>query len=248
MTDLFAIAHERLAQAVEGRSWERDPEDAADPSTIQAMQIALHIPKQQPPQRHHLLEAAARAAVAVCLDERAGADFEDPEHGYFARAIDTWYRHRIRKVTRRARNAAWDQVQALPGVTIDDTARAFIPSAVHEVPRELSKLQIAGTDLPLEEPGPMRPGVVLFVNASLGMSAGKVAAQVGHASMLFAGHQSVEWARGWASKSFPLQVREVEKGLFDEHRKHPNAITVVDAGFTEVEPDTATVCVLLRSV
>lgn len=244
MPDRFATAHARLAQAVAGRSWERDPEDAADPSTIQAMQIALHIPKQRPPQRHVLLEAAARAAVAVCLDERAGADFDDPEQGYFARALDTWYRHRIRKVTRRARNAAWEQVQALEGVTIDNTARAFMPSAVHEVPRAIAKLQISGTDVALETLGPPQPGVVLFVDAGLGMSAGKAAAQVGHAAMLFAGHQSLAWARAWASKSFPLQVREVSKELFDAHRAHPDAITVVDAGFTEVAPHSATVCAL----
>ncbi|GGG72484.1 peptidyl-tRNA hydrolase [Corynebacterium pelargi] len=243
--EALARAHQRLAQAVDGRSWERDPEDQADPSTVQAMQIVLHLPKQDPPLRYMALQAAARAVVAVCLDPRAGADFEDPEQGYFARALDTWYRHRIRKVTRRARNAGWRNVQDLAGLSIDNTARAFIPSAVSEVPALIGKLQIAGTDLPYsEEPAPQPGQPVLYVDASLGMSAGKTAAQVGHASMLLAGHQSLEWAQDWAAQDFGLSVCEVSHEQFQAVCSRPDAITVVDAGFTEIAPNTATVCAL----
>ncbi|AZA08607.1 aminoacyl-tRNA hydrolase [Corynebacterium pseudopelargi] len=247
--EAFALAFERLAKAVDGRSWERDPEDQSDPSTVQAMQIVLHLPKQDPPKRHAVLQAAARAAVAVCLDPRAGADFEDPEHGYFARALDTWYRHRIRKVTRRARNAAWRNVQDLAGVSVENTARAFIPSAVSEVPAPIAKLQIAGTDLPASQEPEPQPGVpVLYVDASLGMSAGKTAAQVGHASMLLAGHQSLAWAERWAAQDFALSLCEVGKEEFEARCANPGAVTVVDAGFTEIAPNTPTVCALPEPV
>ena len=64
------------------------------------MQIALNLPKQDPPARTEVLEAAAKGVVKLCLDERAGQD------GAFAEALGQWYGHRIRKVARRARNKA----------------------------------------------------------------------------------------------------------------------------------------------
>ena len=70
--DKFEIAHQRLVEACDARSWRDDPENPDEPATIQAMQIALNLPKQEPPARTEVLEAAASAVVAVCLDERAG--------------------------------------------------------------------------------------------------------------------------------------------------------------------------------
>ena len=125
--DKFEIAHQRLVEACDSRSWRDDPENPDEPATIQAMQIALNLPKQEPPARTEVLEAAASAVVAVCLDERAGED------GAFAHALGQWYGHRIRKIARRARNKAWRDVQSLLGVTVADRARAFAPSAVGEV-------------------------------------------------------------------------------------------------------------------
>ena len=83
--DKFETAHRRLVEACDSRSWRDDPENPNDPATIQAIQIALNLPKQEPPARTEVLEAAARAVVAVCLDERAGED------GAFAQALDQWY-------------------------------------------------------------------------------------------------------------------------------------------------------------
>ena len=79
--DKFEIAHQRLVEACDARSWRDDPENPDEPATIQAMQIALNLPKQEPPARTEVLEAAASAVVAVCLDERAGED------GAFAHAL-----------------------------------------------------------------------------------------------------------------------------------------------------------------
>lgn len=67
----FELAHKRLVDACTGRSWRDIDEDPEHPETIQAMQIALNMPKQNPPARTELLESAARAVVGVCLDERA---------------------------------------------------------------------------------------------------------------------------------------------------------------------------------
>ncbi|WP_312714965.1 aminoacyl-tRNA hydrolase [Corynebacterium flavescens] len=237
----FEVAHARLVAAATGRDWHEDPEDPARPETVQAMQIVLNLPKQEPPSRTVALEAAARAVVSVCLDDRAG------EEGAFSQALAHWYGHRIRKIARRARNKAWRDVQALPGVSVADTARAFAPSALSEVDPQLSKLQIGHTELAHDEPGPALGDVpVIYIDASLPMSAGKAAAQVGHGSMLLAGHMDVEEARAWAQRGFMLSVREVPTEQFLRASAQPGAVVVRDAGFTEIAPDSATVCALRR--
>lgn len=232
-------AHRRLVEACSERSWRDDPEDPDKPETIQAMQIALHLPKQHPPRRTEVLEAAGRAVVKLCLDERAGQD------GAFAEALGQWYGHRIRKVARRGRNKAWRDVQTLPGVTVEDRARAFVPSAVSEVDPLVAKLQIGHTDLPMDEPGPALADVpLILIDASLTMSAGKAAAQVGHGSMLLAAAMSLEDVEQWAARDFLLSVREVSSEDFAQACAREGAVVVRDAGFTEVAPDSATVCAL----
>ncbi|RNE49795.1 peptidyl-tRNA hydrolase [Corynebacterium alimapuense] len=206
------------------------------------MQIVLEIPKAQPPVRSDLLAAAARSVVAVCFDERAATD------PIWRESLSAWYDHLIRKVVRRARNQAWLKVQDLPGVTVNQQgaqARAFIPSPVSEVNALVGKLQISGTELPRDLPDaldPQRP--VIFIDAGLKMSTGKAAAQVGHASMLLAAAQPLEWVRDWAASGFELSVRELESASFASRIKDPRAVLVRDAGYTEVAPDSLTVCAL----
>lgn len=228
-------AHSRLAAACNERNWRDDPEDPERPETIQAMQIVLNLPKQDPPARSRVLEAAARAVLAACLC------------GEFQEELDTWYGLRIRKVARRARNKAWEDVQALPGVTVDGIARAFAPSAVNEVPHGIAKLQIGGTDLPADAPGPaLADAPVIYVDSTLGMSVGKAAAQVGHGSMLLASHLPYELVEDWAARDFVLSVREVGAEEFAWAVTQPGAVVVRDAGFTEVAPNSATVVALWR--
>lgn len=220
----------------------RGAEDPDDPQSVQAMQIALHLPKADLPKRTEVLAAAAQAVVEVCLDSRAA------HPGSWRDALEQWYGHRIRKIARRARGAAWDGVQALPGCTAvvrGATARAFIPSAVAEVPHAISKLQIRGTDLPLEEDSPGETGIpTIAVDASLEMTAGKAAAQAGHGSMLLAAALSGEAVVEWAADGFPLQVREVPRSVFADLAEHPAAVAVQDSGFTEVAPGSTTVVAL----
>jgi len=54
----FKIAHDRLVEVFAHRS-ARGTENPDEPDTVQAMQIALNLPKQHPPSRHDLLAAAA---------------------------------------------------------------------------------------------------------------------------------------------------------------------------------------------
>ncbi|QGU05429.1 peptidyl-tRNA hydrolase [Corynebacterium comes] len=237
-TDPLALAHDLLRTRVSDNRHDRS-EDPDRPETVQAMQIALHVPKADPPRRTYLLAAAARAVVAVCLDERVSTD---PS---WRGGLEGWYDHLIRKVARRARNKAWADVQAVPGVTVDVAgaqARAFVPSAVVDTPPVVRKLQIQGTELPQDEPGAIDPQVpTILIDRSLHMSTGKAAAQVGHASMLLAARRDLEWVRGWAARGFVLNVREVDHSVFEEHAGRSGVVTVRDAGFTEVAPDALTV-------
>lgn len=201
---------------------------------VRAMPVILRIERDPQPSRTALLEAAARAALAVCLDPRAepGGEWDEP--------VRTWVDGRIRKIARRARGSHWDAVQDLPGVTVGEgtaQARALLPGPVDDVEKSVSRLQIGGTDLEPDEPGPPPPDRPLIVlNPHVEMSVGKAAAQVGHASMLLAA------VRGWSSApefavrattgaEWDVLLAQVEEGA---------VVAVRDAGFTEVDPGTIT--------
>lgn len=246
MSDAFEKAWQLLASRTSA-DYKQRSEDPSSPETVQAMQLAIELPKVDPPSRNQVLVDAARATVAVCLDEQAGLDSSWRHH------LVQWYDHRIRKVARRGRNKAWRDVQVLPGVTCG-VVRAFVPSAVSEVPHSIAKLQIKGTDLARESAALSTvaqleavagQGPVLVVNDGLRMSVGKAAAQVGHASMLLAAALSVDEARCWAQRGFALSVVEVSAELFalclQRAADATTTVVVRDAGYTEVAPDSATV-------
>ncbi len=200
---------------------------------VRAMTVVLRL-ERPPAARTPVLEAAAAAALALCLDPRSQPD------GEWADPVRTWVQNRIRKIARRARGAHWAAVQDLPGVTWsvgDAQVRALVPGPVDEVPRTVSRLQIGGTDLEPDDPGPPpadRP--VIWLNAALGMSVGKAAAQVGHAAMLYAA------ARGLADvPAFAVRDAAGERwAALCARTKTGAAVAVRDAGFTEVAPGSIT--------
>nr|WP_253258251.1 peptidyl-tRNA hydrolase [Pseudonocardia sp. N23] len=203
---------------------------------VRAMPVVLRI-EREAPRRTAVLEAAARAALAVCVDPRAQED------GEWHDQVLTWVDGRIRKIARRARGAHWAAVQELPGVTVSvdgAEARALLPGPVDEVPKTVSRLQIGGTDLPADEPGPAPTGVpVIWLNPTVAMTVGKAAAQVGHASMIDAAVRGLVDVPRYAVRvpdrsSWAGLVADVERGA---------AVAVRDAGFTEVDPGTMT-CVV----
>jgi peptidyl-tRNA hydrolase len=219
-----------------------------DPAEVRAMPVVLRIERAEPPARTPLLEAAAAAAVAVCLDPRAEDEWHEP--------LVSWIDLAIRKVARRARGAHWEAVQNLPGVTVSvdgAEARALVPGKVAEMPKEVTRLQISGSELPADEPGPAPDGVpILWLNPTVTMTAGKAAAQVGHASMLLAAALRADGQESYFDdwKDFRCAVRTPSKR--DWAALHPGddplgawrrrrVVAVRDAGFTEVDPGTVTV-------
>ena len=232
-SEAFATAHRLLAET--RKDYRQRSEDPDDPSTVQAMQLVILLPKVDPPSRNQVLVDAAKATVAVCLDPRAGVP------GFWRDGLGRWYDHRIRKVARRARGKAWEDVQALPGVTVG-SVRAFVPTSVADVPHVVSKLQIKGTDLEQSELLLFDANVpTIYVNSTLNMSLGKAAAQVGHAAMLYAAQLPEDAAYVWSQQDFALNVREVDAAEFARVLSTPGAVPVQDAGFKEVAPGSTTV-------
>ena len=234
--DTFAERHSILARGYGGRG------DPPDPADVLAMPMVLHVPKATPPPRSQLLEAAASAVVALCLDERVGPG------GEWEGAVRDWTLARIRKVARRARGAHWDAAQNVPGITVEvgqAQARAFVPGRVGDVDSRIKRLQIGGTDLEHDAPPPPIPGrPVLWIDAALEMTVGKAAAQVGHAAMLLAGVMTADQCRSWASEGFVCSVREADPKQWNHARALVDtgrAVAVRDAGFTEVAPGSMTV-------
>ncbi|MET0133120.1 MAG: peptidyl-tRNA hydrolase [Kibdelosporangium sp.] len=240
-------------------SWLALPADQTNlletaPELVRAMPVILHIERDPAPSRTPLLEAAASAALAVCLDPQAEPD------GPWHEPVSAWVAGHIRKVSRRARGTHWQAAQGFDGVTVEVAGaevRALVPGLVIETPKEISRLQISGSDLPEDEPGPVPDGVpVLWLNPAVPLTAGKAAAQVGHASMLLAALLDDADIKAWASTGFQCAVRMPTRKHWTD--LHPGAdpggawqerrvIAVRDAGFTEVDPGTVTVLAQWRS-
>jgi peptidyl-tRNA hydrolase len=145
-------------------------------------------------------------------------------------------------------------VQDLPGITVEidgAEARALVPGLVIETSKEVSRLQISGSELPPDEPGPAPGGLpVLFLNPEVSMTVGKASAQVGHATMILASLLEPEDLASWAARDYRCAVRTPTVAQWKD--LHPGndpagawrrrgVIAVRDAGFTEVDPGTVTV-------
>jgi peptidyl-tRNA hydrolase len=175
------------------------------------------------------------------MDARVGPD------GEWEQRYLTWKRSRIRKVARRARGAQWLAANEVDGVSVEvdgAQARALVPGPVGDIDPRIRKLQIGGTDIEPDVPGPIDPEIpVLWVDSELGMTVGKAAAQVGHASMLLAGALPVERVFEWSRQGYRCSVHEAGPRWPELVRRvrEGSATAVRDAGFTEVAPGSMTV-------
>ncbi|MGC1731918.1 MAG: peptidyl-tRNA hydrolase [Pseudonocardiaceae bacterium] len=229
-----------------------------DPASVRAMPLVLRIEREATPLRTALLEAAASAAVALCLDERSRPG------GPWHPQVQLWAAAgRIRKVSRRARGAHWVAVTELPGITIENAGaqvRALVPWQVAETPRAVTRLQVGGTDVVQDDAGPPPDGLpVLWLPQQPVMTVGKAAAQVGHATMLLAALLAADGRAAeldcWATAGYRCAVRTASAHQWsmlavgeqpERAWRERGILAVSDAGFTEVAPGTITVAAQYR--
>ncbi|MGH3434650.1 MAG: peptidyl-tRNA hydrolase [Thermocrispum sp.] len=237
-------------------SWLALPADAVvdtrdeEPAEVRAMQLVMRLERQQPAPRTAVLEAAAAASVAVCLHPRSqpGGEWHDD--------VAAWVSGRIRKVARRARGTHWDAVQQVAGLTAmvaGAEVRALVPGPVAAVPKLVGRLQIAGSDLPSDDPATLEPPAgrpVLWVNPEVPMTVGKAAAQVGHATMLLAAALEPARLEAWAAEGYRCAVRTPTAARWRSLLpgsdpaaawRERRVVAVRDAGYTEIAPGTITV-------
>lgn len=201
--------------------------------------LVLQVEKTALPGQTDALETAARAVLAILGDERSVGD------GEWAVAMRDWQDARIRKVVRRARGAEWRRAAALPGITVTGATavvRVFPPEPLDDVPKDLAKLQVTGTDLeePEELPAPAAGVPVLWVNPGLTMSTGKTMAQVGHGAHLAWLDLSDVARKAWREAGFALAVRTATPARWKDLLASGLPV-VQDAGFTEIDPGSRTV-------
>lgn len=201
--------------------------------------LVLQVEKTALPGQTDALETAARAVLAILGDERSVGE------GEWAVAMRDWQNAKIRKVVRRARGAEWRRAAALPGITVTGAAavvRVFPPEPLDDVPKDLAKLQVTGTDLeePEELPAPVAGVPVLWVNPGLTMSTGKTMAQVGHGAHLAWLDLSDVTRKAWREAGFALAVRTATPARWKDLLASGLPV-VQDAGFTEIDPGSRTV-------
>lgn len=198
-----------------------------------------------------LMTAAATATVAAA---RIYAT-EDPWRADFA----AWKVGSFRKVTLRANERDWVKLLAaepLISMPATDPIVAVLPprrrSSVSKFIRGLQAYVVDPSDLAAEAaPVLDEPAMIIAVNPSVHMSAGKLLAQVAHAALMSADapvsmKADAAWAEAvsrWQEVAMPIHVCAPSPAAWDTAMTGAaiDAVVVTDSGLTELAPGTRTV-------
>lgn len=205
--------------------------------------IILLVDKADPAAHGDAIRAAATASVAAyAKDLAAGADLTPWNlwlDGPFTKSVR---RADAKTFAKLADADGGDYVHAAFGKA---RALALRPTAYENLAKSISRLQVSGTELPVrasDEPHRNQPDApTLVLNGSLGMSSGKAAAQGSHG--LFAWFLTLDDAARaeWFAAGCPFQLHMAGAAEFAERSAAvSDELLIVDAGRTEIEPDTAT--------
>lgn len=165
-------------------------------------------------------------------------------HAYFP-TVDTatdpaawtrWLSGRFTKTVRRAKPARYDRLAADAAARTDiggAAACAWEPTSYANLPRDIARLQVSGTDFPRGgAPAAGPTGLHLTILNSL--TTGKACAQAAHAAWLWLLDTDRDTVHAWCDRP-TLSLTLVDDVAAAGHRW-----TVTDAGLTEVAPGTVT--------
>lgn len=225
------------------------PDDEVDPVAVSAhtdppgspwaMQLVVAVDAETV--HEDALAAAAQVTVRLLHAAESNADL--------VAAVARWQDGRIRKVVRRAKGAsAWDRALATdPHAQVAEvgTARvaAFTPGPVDAVAGDVSRLQVAGLDLPRRNgpsDGPEPVGSLrVWLTPYVPMTTGKACAQAGHAGQLAWWELNTAGRDRWLADGLPVTVALPAPNVWTAAAASA-AVQVRDGGFTEVPPGTRT--------
>jgi peptidyl-tRNA hydrolase len=159
--------------------------------------------------------------------------------GDIQEALQQWVAGRIRKITKRAKNSAWNTVTentvfigSVDGVQV----AVFPPMRMSTQPEYLRKLQVSGLTAPfLNTAIPDADQLTITVDESLGMSTGKTLAQAGHAVQLFLAHGELLKVEDWLQHGASVALVKATKLNADTAD-----VFIQDAGFTEIPAGSIT--------
>ena len=183
-----------------------------------------------------LVEAERRAHPVVSSDAAPDTAMLD--------AIDAWRGIAIRKIVRRCSGKRWSDAQALDGVTArhgSAEARAFTPAPTSPLPPELKKMQVEGTQLPshpddgtsdARDPQDVDAMVTVRLSPLVTMTSGKSAAQCAHAAQRAWESMSGEERARWAADDHRVRI---VRDTAAHWAATPGRVSIIDAGFTELE-------------
>jgi hypothetical protein len=206
-----------------------------------ALQLVARVELDPAPGIADLTTAAAVAVVRLLADPRSGPG------GPWEPAVSRWEDGAIRKLVRRARGTAWDRAVRLEGLTVSHgTASVHVvpPAPARPLPPDLDRLQVSGLTAGGPRPsdwqsGPDWPGVRVALTPEGDLTAGKLAAQAGHAAHLAWRAMDPERRARWAKAGLAVEVAFPAPAAWE--KLAPGApVAVHDAGWTETAPGQLT--------
>lgn len=217
---------------------EHDGTDAALSGLPQPDPLVMYLvaPHRPAGSTEDLLADAARAAL------RCARSFGD-DPGW-ADAFAEWEESSFRKVCLRASAQELEAASRLPHAAAGDVL-CFPPRRRSAAEPELAHLR-AHTGGPLipRDGVPVDPplgAMVLLIDETLGLTAGKACAQVAHAILIAVQLHPPAAIAAWQGSGCPLTIGLVDSGTLDRVKRELRVVAVRDAGFTQVRPGTETV-------
>ena len=187
------------------------------------------------------------AAAAAASYASWGLNRENP-------AWTEWLSDRFTKTVRRAsvkdfaKVLTWCEETGIRPATIElqDGSRALAlpPMTYENFPNCVSRLQVSGTDfVRLDEVDDSSADVLLYVDELL--TTGKAAAQVAHA--LWIANLGGMSSDNIKMAGLSLAVCVVSYAELNQIALRNDSFVVIDAGLTEVNPDTLTACAVINA-